>query len=362
MIQVPASLQAEIDKLRGRKLQARVTINYSSAYGDDAVFASSSGTAPGGRIEQAYNGREDTTRKFAQADGLALADGTWFPVPTTPVAIANNEIGWWGDDYPLASREYAAYSQPLLGEHLLGESIMGPSKGYPYLELLFLPRTIINIRLSFDTSRNEYPVDFDVVFFDAAGEELYKQEVRGSTGVRYIRTIGPLTLCARMKVIFYKWNVRSTPKVAEMLSSLQEVYLGSDLFDLQIVEGLGRESMSGSQCVVTLYNRFRKFDSDNINSILFNQLRPGVRIFPEIGDGTTWIPLGEFYAAEWDISRRDLRATVTGFDKLWLMEKSEYRESKIIDKPADQQIYLEGPDFLAGTYVGLVVSDGLRLL
>ena len=37
MIQTTPELAAEIAKLRGRSLKARVTINYSSVYGDDLI-------------------------------------------------------------------------------------------------------------------------------------------------------------------------------------------------------------------------------------------------------------------------------------------------------------------------------------
>lgn len=364
MIQAAPALAAEIAKLRGRKLEAKVIINYSSVYGDDLIDSSSNSTLPESFIDQVYNGRFDVSAKYFSLDGLSVLDGSFVLPPETAAEQAEFEMGWWSARIPKPNKTFDRGGRTLYGSKLYGSKLYSKRYLYPSIELFFPERTITNINIAFDNARMEYAPDFDVVFKDKNKTILHTETVTGNTGTRFSKTITAINLCTRMELIIKKWSVVSNAKVAEMLSSVQETYNGSDLFNLQVIEGIDRGNISPGRCVVTLYNKFRKFDYENTTSVLFNQIRKGVRIQPFIGDGTNWMPCGVYYAEAWDIKRRDLRVTVTGLDKISLLQKTQFADSKIIETPAQEVIDLDtDAEFLAGTYTNNIeVSGGIRLV
>jgi hypothetical protein len=296
-------------------------------------------------------------------DGISVLSGDYKLAPEKDADFEKYEMGWWSNSVPLQTGNFPQIDSYLHGERLYNETTFGSSVLYPYLSVYFLPRTVTEIRISFDNQRMEYAKDFDIYFYDIDGVELYSTQVIGNTGLKYNKSITAINEATQMLIIFKSWSIVSNIKIAEMLTSIQEVYNGKDLFNLTVNSGINKDQLSGGQCVVTLYNRFRKFDFNNTTSILYNQIRRGVRIYPQIGDGTDWIDLGEYFAEAWDIKRKDVRVTVTGIDKVGLLEKSSYTESKIIEKPDNQSLAIDDDsDWNSGSFTGLKVSGGLRLL
>lgn len=364
MIATAPALAAEIAKLRGRKLEAKVTINYSSVYGDDLIDVSSNAALPESYIDQVYNGRFDVSAKYYSLDGIATLDGTWVLAPETEAEQDALEMGWWSDKVPKQDKTFDRGGRTLYGSKLYGNKLYSRRYLYPSIVLFFPERTVLNINIAFDNARMEYAPAFDVIFKDKTNTILHTETVTGNTGTRYSKTITGINLVTQMELIIKSWSKITNAKVAEMLSSVQETYNGSDLFNLQVIEGLDRGNISPGRCVVTLYNKFRKFDYENTTSVLFNQIRKGVRIEPFIGDGTNWIRCGVYYAEAWDIKRRDLRVTVTGVDKVALLQKTQFADSKIIQPPDQEVIDLDSDaEFLAGDYTNNIEIDGgVRLL
>jgi hypothetical protein len=216
----------------------------------------------------------------------------------------------------------------------------------------------------------EFGVNFDVEFYRGT-DLIYTESVTNSSGLKYVADITPVTEIDKLRLVIHKWSEPyRQAKVAEFFTSVSELYEGSDLFEIRVNESrstIGYANNTGetlsAQCVVRLYNRDRKFDFDNTNSTLYNLIRNNVRIVPEIGDGTDWIPLGEFFARAWDIPRQDLRVTVTGFDRIALLEDGEYRVSQIITAPDDEQFVIDtNAEWLGGTGINTLVSgDTIRI-
>jgi len=149
-----------------------------------------------------------------------------------------------------------------------------------------------------------------------------------------------------------------------MYTSIYELYNGSDIMTLQVVEnreladnGIPLGTTASGKCVVELYNRNRTFDYDNSESRLYGVIRAGVRISPEIGDGTNWIPLGVFYATDWDITKQGITATVTGLDRMARLDESEYATNTIIEAPADESFLTDtAGEWNGGTLYGILVT------
>lgn len=352
MISVPSSLKTQIQKLRGRRLQARCRIDYSDATIDNTIIAWSNGTENNTYLDQVYNGIEDISAKFASLDGSWVL-GEYALAPETASEQALLEIGAWSKilSNPDGTFHDSTDAHFLHGKSLYGSGLYGGSVSAPELSVNFTPRTISDIRISFDNAREEYAIDFDVVFYDIDYAIMYTLQVRGNAGLKYVNTITTQNAVAQMTIRFLTWsNGGRQAKLAEMYTSISELYNGSDIMNLQVVEnreipedGVPLGSTASGQCVLSIYNRDRKFDYDNTTSKLYNVVRKGVRVLPEIGDGTNWIPLGVFYAQEWDIDKRSITATVTCVDRMALLADSEYKVNKIIEAPADQS-YLTDTD------------------
>jgi hypothetical protein len=348
MISVSSGLKAEIQKLRGRRLTARVRIDYSDVSIDNTIYASSTGNQANSYIEQIYNGKEDIDAKWWSLDGSCALDGTYALAPETAAEQERYEIGWWGDRLSSYGAEWPETTGNVYGEALYGEEVYGEFSTYPEIFISFSPRTISDIRLSFDNARMEYATDFDVLFFDASETLLYTESITGNAGVKYVATVPTQNLVASMRLKIYGWShARRQPKIAEFFTSVFELYSADDIINLNVIEAreLSDQSPVGStasgRCVVTLYNRNRRFDYDNTSSKLYNLVRENVRITPEIGDGSEWVPLGTFYAKEWDISKLNISATVTGVDMVAVLGESEYTESQIIEAPDDEQYEID---------------------
>jgi len=370
MITVSPELKSEIQKLRGRRLQARVRIDYSDVNLDNTIQGTSTSTAENTYINQVYNGKEDITSKWASLDGGWLL-GEYALAPFTLAEQERYEIGWWSNNFSDSLGRFNDTTGRLYGDgRLYGEDVYGELAVYEQLTITFTERTISDIRISFDNARMEYAADFDVIFYDINNTELYRQEVIGNSGVKYAVAVPAQNLVASLVLVIKKWSEPFRQcKIAEFFTSVSETYNGDDIINLDVIENreLSDESPIGStasgRCVVSLYNRNRRFDYDNTTSKLFNLIRENVRITPFIGNGTEWIQLGVFYAKEWDISKRSITATVTGVDRMALLDESDYTKSEIIQAPDDATYTIDtDAAWNAGTRDNVIaVSNSLRL-
>jgi hypothetical protein len=261
----------------------------------------------------------------------------------------------------------------MYGSKLYGDSLYsGLTETFPSVCVNFLPRTISDIRVSFDNAREEYAVDFDVVLLGADYTELDRVTVTGNAGYKYITSITPVNSVSQICLFVYKWSKGMTQaKCAEMFTSISELYEGQDLISFSTVEnrelpedGVPLGSTAAGECTVTLFNRSRLFDFDNTTSKLFNVIREGVRIKPYIGDGIEWIPLGVFYAKTWDIPKNGITATVTGLDRMALLDESEYKTNQIIQAPASEAHTIDtAAEWNSGDLSGVIVSvDSLGMV
>ena len=370
MITIPASLKTEIQKLRGRSLQARCKIDYTSVNSDNVILASSNGMQENTNITQLYNGKDDASYVWASLDGTWIL-GAHALAPFTEAEYLINEIGWWGNKLSLANNTFQDGGAVLHKEYLYGEELNDSFIGYPEASVNFTARAVQEIKVSFDNKRNEYAVDFDMIFYDIDGVEQYRETVVGNAGLKYSKPITTVLAVCLVKIIIYKWShPHSQAKILEMYTSVSEMYTGADILNLKIVEnrelpedGATFGAPASGQIVISLVNKDRRFDYDNTESFLYNLIRSGVRLTPEIGDGTDWIPLGIYYAKEWDISKRKIEVTITGVDIMAALGESRYISNQIITAPAPTSFDIDtSAEWNAGTKTSIInIGDSIRM-
>lgn len=351
MITVPESLKIEIEKLRRRRLQARCRIDFSDSTIDNTIIAFGSSINNAGRYEQVFNGKEDITRKWFSLDGSCVLDGTYFIAPETTTEAAKYEIGWWSEELSKTDSQFSDYCAGAFGDFSFNEEPLGKNQVYPSIFVNFTSRQISKINIAFDNARGEYGVDFDVIFYDKNQSVLATTSIIGNLGYKYSTDITTIFNVCMIELRIKKWSSpNKNAKIAEMYTMISEMITGTDIYSIQIVENreLSDDSIpigttAAGSCVVSFFNRDRIYDWDNTTSKLYNYIRKGVKIVPEIGDGTNWIPLGVYFAEEWDIPKNDLAVTVTGLDRMAALDESEYATSQPIQAPNDQT-------FLTDTY------------
>jgi len=343
MITVPTALATEIEKLRGRKLTARCRLDFSDNTIDNTVVAFGSSCLDENLYSQVFNGKEDVSYKVFSLDGSCTLDGSYKLAPETEAGRQKYEVGWWSGELSVTGG-YFPQSEPLgFGEHAFGDIGFDWGTSRPELCANFTARKITQIKISFDNAREEYAVDFDVVFYDIDMNVLYTRIVTGNARYKYSVDIDDVNNCAMMKIVFKTWSSEhKNAKTCELYTSISVLVEADDIFNLNVKEereltddGLPLGATSAGSVTLEFFNRDRLYDWDNTDSKLYNYIRKGIKIIPEIGDGTNWIPLGTFFAEEWDIPKDDLVVTVEGLDRMSQLDDSTFAKSAAISAPDD---------------------------
>ena len=366
MISVPESLKTEIEKLRGRKLEARCRFDFSDTSIDNTIigYGSSYGA---GSYPQIYNGKKDVSQKWFSLDGSSILDGTYYIMPETETELERFEVGWWSEELSNYVGDYNCESPYALGDFAFGDQAYSEGSCYPSISVNFLARQVSELSIAFDNARKEWGVDFEIRLYDINNALLYSETITGNTGVWFTKTIPVINNVCVVQYVIKKWSdpLRNA-KVAEMFTMISLTVNGRDIKHIQVVEdrelsddGLPLGTTSSSSCVITLFNRNRLFDWDNTTSRLYNYVRKGIKIFPEIGDGINWVPLGVFFAEEWDIPKKDIMLTVSGLDRMALLDDSEYATSKLIEAPDDQTFAIDTEgEWESGYFIDTRFSSG----
>lgn len=371
MITVPASLKNEIQKLRGRKLQARCRFDFSDTTIDNTIIGLSNSHNARSHYSQLYNGKEDVTRKWFSLDGHSKLDGTYHLAPETESGIEKLEMGWWSEALSNDEGSFPTHKGRRFGRAALGRRVIGRTEFPPSVMVNFTERQVQEINISFDNARIEYAIDFTVILYSLTGTILGTYPITGNGGLKYNVQITPVSGVAMMELKITKWSLpHASAKVAEMFTMVSMLINGKDLKSSQVVEDreLSKDSLpvgttSSGSCVLKFYNRDRLFDYDNPTSRLYNYIRKGVKMTPEIGDGVNWVPMGVFFVNEWDVPKDDIFVTATGFDIMSALDESEYSTSADIEAPDDQSVLVDtGSEWSSAMLNGVIVSgDTLRM-
>lgn len=302
-----------------RRIVGRVTIDYTDITLDASIVATANEQV-GSWVAQVSDALDEPTRRWASLDGSTLANGLSFPLP----AVVNQEqMGWWGSSIAGA-----------------GGAFIAP---FPTLTLSFASRPIRTLRVTGDSARGEFPVDFTVRLLGTGGVVLHTRSVTGNTLIDWQAAITSVSAVTQYVVEITRWSHAGRQvKVLEAFTSIQETYEGDDLFELNLLEerevaqvSLPIGNISANEVTIRLNNLSRKFDSGNRHSSLFQLLKQNRRIRAWLGveltpGGTVeYVPLGTFWSGEWHAQAEKVYASVTGRDRLEMLRKSTYYVSQV---------------------------------
>jgi len=308
-----------MEKIRSnrRRVFAKIVIDYTSPFIDQSVEVTASENANFSYPSQTADGVSEPFDKIASLDGSWELDGTYALVPD-PNGKTEVQIGWWGRQL---SDEDGNFESP-----------------YPKLTMVFAPRFIDRLKVTGDSKRVEWPVDFEIRLYDDSDTLLYTETVTDNTEIYWQKELFPgIAHVNKMELEVFRWSRPGRQvKIMEFFISLQETYEGEDIISLNLLEE--RESSQGdlpvgnissNEIIIKLNNETRRFDAGNAISPLYNLLRPNRRIRAWLGiekdnQEREWVPLGVFWSGDWSVPEDDVYAQTTGRDRLEFLRRSEY--------------------------------------
>lgn len=273
--------------------------------------------------DQLVNGRRDATRKWASADGYTLVDGTSFPAPGSVNEASFNEIGWWGNDISDAS------------------GLFTPSQK---VSITFSNRNLNSIEVVSDSRRNEWPINFDIHFFDAGGIFISTTEIRNNTSIDRSESINVIG-ASKATLEIFSWSLPGTNcKITEISPIFQQIFESQDIVTFSITEQreIGSEAnvptggITSNEADIVLINQNRIFDNSNSQSPFFGNVRQNARIFLEIGIQTSpgvfeYVPVFNGWSGGWEVPESDIEASTVARDRLELLTRSQYESSAVIE-------------------------------
>lgn len=300
-----------------RQTFAKIQIDYTDPFLDQSIEVAANENANVSFPSQTADGLPEPCAKIASLDGSWMLDGTYSLAPD-PEEAGTHQMGWWG--------------KQLAG---VGGSFIEP---YPTLIMMFMPRPITMLKVTGDSRRQEWPVDFTIRLYDGTNTLLHTETVIGNTEISWQKTLSPgITQVTRMELSIQRWSHEGRQaKILEFFTSIQETYEGNDIFSIHLLEerevsqgSLPVGNISSNEIDIKLKNASRKFDAGNTSSPLHNLLKPNRRIRAWMGiekdsGDKEWVPLGVFWSGDWSAPEDDVYAQTTGRDRLEFLRRSEY--------------------------------------
>lgn len=309
-------------KAQERRIYGKVQIDYTDPFIDQSIQVATTENANVSYPKQTADSVAEPHGKIFSLDGSCVLDGSYCLAPA-PEEAHLYQMGWWGSQLAGADGAFVA--------------------PYPTLTITFFSRPILKLKVVGDNKRIEWPVDFTIKLYDAAGTVLHTETVTGNTLVAWNKTLDTqITHVTKMELVITKWSHPGRQvKILEFYTSIQEVYEGDDILMVHLLEerGVSQGSLpvgniSANEIDIRLSNESRKFDAGNKQSPLYETLKANRRIKAWIGiqkdDGNKeLVPLGTFWSGDWSAPEDDIYAQTTGRDRLELLRKSTYSSSQV---------------------------------
>ena len=313
MITTSAEYKASIAQRFHRRTEGKVIIDFSDPFTDTSITVTPSSIGNMSYINQTNDGIEDPTHNWFPLDGSALLDGSFKLAPQSTDSNLENvyEVGWWGADVSDGS---ANFTSPQT------------------ITVTFSDRAVDSVKVIGDSIKGEYPVDFTIKLYNAAGTLLHTETVTGNTAVKYTASITPVLAVAKEVLAITKWShAGRCAKVIEFFTSIKVTHMSNEIFEIDLLEesevangSLPVGNISSNSLTVRVLNIDRLYDAGNTASQLYNLIKPNRKVQAYIGAAgvsgvTEYIPLGVFWTGNWNVPDDDVYVEVQALDIINLM-------------------------------------------
>lgn len=356
-----------------RNMRARTKINFTDLFNDPTGSGSTSDDNRASQVEQVSNGRTSASHKYISLEGSWILDGSYHPAPTDAEAVGT-EIGWWSDSISDGSGNFSS------------DAIVTAT---------FSARKITSFSVIGDDKRIEYPVDFDVKFFDGVSLE-FTEVVTGNTQVLYNKIISELNGIDSIVVEISKWSHPTmVAKLVEVSSSviltfeddLISNFTATEQRELSNNNSIPTGNIAAADLSLSLMNQNRIFDANNSDSPIFGLVKPNNKVEVEIAVKTTsgfeYIPVFVGWTKGWNVPDNSITADVQALDILDFLNQTkitssvvtagdtflDWFETVLQDAGLDNSLYnidttLNGTDYIVpfGWFSDISHRDALNIL
>lgn len=284
-----------------RKVYGLVEIIYSDAEISKDIQTSVSCNSDISHPDEVFKGYMTPTVRVCTMEGNSTMDGSY------QMLDENCVLGWW--------------SKSLCD----GSGIFAEPK--PYIELSFVQRPIISWIIIGDEKLNQFPVDFDVTYYNG-DKTIRTDKIRSNINLKV--KIEPMVEdVTRIRLTIIKWNTpNACAKILQFYDRLYERYEGDAVQMFEVNEEMGSAegnyNINSDTMTVSLYNLNRKFDKGYLRSLMILDRK----IIPSIGvesDGKIeYRQLGMFYSDEWQIAQDSQWVKCNAVDKLLRLQSKTY--------------------------------------
>jgi len=328
MITTTAEFTAAANAKKRRPV-ARVTLNFTDVFLDPSVTASATSENRITQTEQAANSRTTVPYKYAAASGSSLLNGTFHPAPSETAVIEYTEVGWWGG--------------------LLSDDTTAEFSTAQDLQVDFASRKVTSFLIQGDDKRQEFPVDFDVKFYDSTLTLIHTESVTGNTEVQYNGNIDSISDIERIILSISKWShINEVAKIVEFSTAVVRSYDTDEIISFSVTEerdtsnsnSIPTGNIAASEADITLNNAERDFDANNTESPIYGLVKPNVKVTIEAGfitsSGPEYVTLFNGWSDNWDVPETDITASVAARDRLDLLTNTNMTSGQV---QYDQTIY-----------------------
>jgi hypothetical protein len=259
-------------------------------------------------IRQINNCITNETAKYGifENDGLKL-DGS---ISLLSKTAQHNEIGWYSS---VLSNNYGVFSE------------------YPYLQWKYGKGAISDFNIVFSKIRNEYAVDFDIIFEqysnDPIGEpppDPITYNIVGNTEMTYVLANIPFSMDmgSSLKIIIKKWSIpNARAKITDLYFGKMLIYTDKDIVSINGNKEIDllNDSISSKQINFTVQDINGDYNIFNPQGGLAN-LNKSSRVALELGPIINKIPvfckIDEYILGKPKKEKNPLEVSLTGYGRL----------------------------------------------
>jgi hypothetical protein len=320
MLSTSAEFQTKINAHARKSPNVLIRINYTDAFLDPTIDATSADENYVTQTDQLVNGRVDATYKYICCDDQSILDGSYAVLPDTADSASFNEMGWWS-----ATRTD-------------GTGLVNVTA-----QITYSKRKVSSLFIAGDIQRGEYPIDFTAKFYDGVSL-IYTETVTGNALVQLTKTFTQIDDIDKVVLNVTKWSEPNTPvKIVEFTTQVTVEYTGSSVVGFTALEeseisndnSIPTGNISASTANFSLINIDRIFDANNTNSKLYGLIKPNALVEMFIGvdatAGIEYIPIFKGWVTDWDVPEQDKTVSSSAQDRLNLLTQTKITTSTVIE-------------------------------
>ena len=221
-----------------------------------------------------------------------------------------------------------------------------------------------DVHIVFDKAENQYAVDFNLHIASINPEEPERViEIRSNTRAEWQFGQEIMDVFS-LRVIPITWSHPGEPaRIAELYFFQPDlVFDGGSLFEVKVIESCEQDGQNTSAGLNRLHIKFNNAD----RKILISHGVKDLKVLPEfafeISDGVfEWIPMGVFFASEWNFDKNNKIVTLEAVDNLSLLGDTS------IETPYLDTEHITADSFAASVleptsrwFGGLQIDEGIK--